>query len=134
MPEEAEIVRKIFELYMQGNGVRKIKKYLEDFRRGPLAGRGVSSLLNKNRCAGFSLGGDGGYADWKLLLLQQRMSLNAFVTALTSEQTVSFMQIWHFQLAAPVALQLQSLQLSREYATINMIKSAQVEAVLHGSF
>lgn len=27
-PEEAEIVRKIFELYIQYNGVRKIKKYL----------------------------------------------------------------------------------------------------------
>lgn len=30
VPEEAEIVRKIFELYVQGNGVRKIKKYLEE--------------------------------------------------------------------------------------------------------
>ena len=29
VPEEAEIVRKIFEFYIQGNGVRKIKKYLE---------------------------------------------------------------------------------------------------------
>ena len=29
VPEEAEIVRKIFELYIQGNGVRKIKKNLE---------------------------------------------------------------------------------------------------------
>ena len=29
-PEEAEIVRKIFELYIQGNGVRKIKRYLEE--------------------------------------------------------------------------------------------------------
>lgn len=29
VPEEAEVVRKIFELYVQGNGVRKIKKYLE---------------------------------------------------------------------------------------------------------
>ena len=29
VPEEAEVVRKIFELYIQGNGVRKIKKYLE---------------------------------------------------------------------------------------------------------
>ena len=29
VPEEAEIVRKIFKLYIQGNGVRKIKKYLE---------------------------------------------------------------------------------------------------------
>lgn len=29
VPEEAEIVRTIFDLYVQGNGVRKIKKYLE---------------------------------------------------------------------------------------------------------
>ena len=29
VPEEAEIVRLIFNLYVQGNGVRKIKKYLE---------------------------------------------------------------------------------------------------------
>ena len=29
VPEEAEIVRKIFGLYIEGNGVRKIKKYLE---------------------------------------------------------------------------------------------------------
>ena len=28
--EEAEVVRKIFELYVQGNGVRKIKRYLEE--------------------------------------------------------------------------------------------------------
>ena len=30
VPEEAEVVRKIFELYVQGNGVRKIKRYLEE--------------------------------------------------------------------------------------------------------
>ena len=30
VPEEAEIVRKIFELYIKGNGVRKIKRYLEE--------------------------------------------------------------------------------------------------------
>ena len=30
VPEEAEIVRKIFYLYLQGNGVRKIKRYLEE--------------------------------------------------------------------------------------------------------
>lgn len=30
VPEEAEIVRKIFDLYIQGNGVRKIKRYLEE--------------------------------------------------------------------------------------------------------
>lgn len=30
VPAEAEIVRKIFDLYVQGNGVRKIKRYLEE--------------------------------------------------------------------------------------------------------
>ena len=30
VPEEAEIVRKIFDLYIQGSGVRKIKRYLEE--------------------------------------------------------------------------------------------------------
>ena len=31
VPEEAEIVRKIFDLYLQGYGIRKIKKYLEEY-------------------------------------------------------------------------------------------------------
>lgn len=39
VPEEAEIVRKIFELYIQGNGVRKIKKYLE--------ARGIKTVTGK---------------------------------------------------------------------------------------
>lgn len=30
VPEEAEIVRKIFDLYVHGNGARKIKRYLEE--------------------------------------------------------------------------------------------------------
>ena len=30
VPEEAAVVRKIFELYLQGNGCRKIKRYLEE--------------------------------------------------------------------------------------------------------
>ena len=30
VPEEAEIVRRIFDLYIHGNGVRKIKRYLEE--------------------------------------------------------------------------------------------------------
>lgn len=30
VPEEAKVVRKIFELYVRGNGVRKIKRYLEE--------------------------------------------------------------------------------------------------------
>lgn len=32
VPEEAEIVREIFDLYLQGNGVREIKRYLEKTR------------------------------------------------------------------------------------------------------
>lgn len=39
VPEEAEIVRKIFELYVQGNGVRKIKRYLEE--------RGIKTATGK---------------------------------------------------------------------------------------
>lgn len=30
VPEEAKVVRKIFDLYIQGNGVRKIKRHLEE--------------------------------------------------------------------------------------------------------
>ena len=30
VPEEAEIVRKIFSLYLEGNGVRKIKRHLKE--------------------------------------------------------------------------------------------------------
>ena len=30
VPEEAEVVRKIVDLYIHGNGVRKIKRYLEE--------------------------------------------------------------------------------------------------------
>ena len=30
VPEEAEVVRKVFDPYVQGNGVRKIKRYLEE--------------------------------------------------------------------------------------------------------
>ena len=30
VPEEADVVRKVFSLYLEGNGVRKIKRYLEE--------------------------------------------------------------------------------------------------------
>ena len=40
MPEEAEIVRKIFDLYIQGNGVRKIKRYLEE--------HGIKTITDKS--------------------------------------------------------------------------------------
>ena len=39
VPEEAEIVRKIFELYVQGNGVRKIKRYLEEHGTKTVTGK-----------------------------------------------------------------------------------------------
>ena len=39
VPEEAEIVKKIFDLYSQGNGVRKIKKYLESHRIKTVTGK-----------------------------------------------------------------------------------------------
>ena len=40
VPEEAEIVRKIFDLYIHGNGVRKIKRYLEE--------PGIKSVIGKS--------------------------------------------------------------------------------------
>ncbi len=40
VPEEATIVKKIFELYLQGNGVRKIKRYLEE--------NGIKTVAGKN--------------------------------------------------------------------------------------
>lgn len=41
VPEEAEIVRKIFALYLQGNGVRKIKRYLEE--------HGIKTVTRKSK-------------------------------------------------------------------------------------
>ena len=40
VPEEAEIVRMIFDLYVQGNGVRKIKKHLE---------QGIKTVTGKSK-------------------------------------------------------------------------------------
>jgi len=40
VPEEAEVVRKIFDMYLAGNGVRKIKKYLES--------NGIKTVTGKN--------------------------------------------------------------------------------------
>lgn len=39
IPEEAEIVRKIFDLYLQGYGVRKIKRYLEEHEIKTVTGK-----------------------------------------------------------------------------------------------
>ena len=49
VPEEAEIVRKIFDLYLQGNGVRKIKRYLEEHGIKTATGREVWSTSTIDR-------------------------------------------------------------------------------------
>ena len=49
VPEEAEIVRKIFELYIQGNGVRKIKKYLESHGIKTVTGKTEGSTSTIDR-------------------------------------------------------------------------------------
>ena len=49
MPEEAEIVRKIFELYLQGNGCRKIKRYLEEHGIKTVTGKSEWSTLTIDR-------------------------------------------------------------------------------------
>ena len=41
IPEEAEIVRLIFDLYLKGNGARKIKKYLEE--------HGIKTVTGKDK-------------------------------------------------------------------------------------
>ena len=43
VPEEAEVVRKVFDLYVQGNGIRKIKRYLED--------HGIKTATGKSECS-----------------------------------------------------------------------------------
>ena len=47
--EEAEIVRKIFELYLQGNGVCKIKRYLEEHEIKTVTGKTVWSTSTIDR-------------------------------------------------------------------------------------
>ena len=49
VPEEAEIVRKIFDLYLQGNGVRKIKRYLEEHGIKTATGKEVWSTSTIDR-------------------------------------------------------------------------------------
>ena len=49
VPEEAEIVRKIFDLYLQGNGVRRIKKYLEEHGIKTVTGKAVWSTSTIDR-------------------------------------------------------------------------------------
>ena len=49
VPEEAEIVRKIFDSYLQGNGVRKIKRYLEEHGITTATGKEVWSTSTIDR-------------------------------------------------------------------------------------
>ena len=49
VPEEAEIVRKIFDLYVQGNGVRKIKRYLEEHGIKTVTGKSEWSTSTVDR-------------------------------------------------------------------------------------
>ena len=49
VPEEAEIVRKIFELYIQGNGVRRIKRYLEELGIKTVTGKSEWSTSTIDR-------------------------------------------------------------------------------------
>lgn len=49
IPEEAQIVRKIFDLYIQGNGVRKIKKYLEAYDIKTVSGKSEWSTSTIDR-------------------------------------------------------------------------------------
>ena len=58
VPEEAEIVRKIFDLYIQGSGVRKIKRYLEDHGIKTVTGKTewststIDRMLNNEKYVG----------------------------------------------------------------------------------
>lgn len=58
VPEEAEIVRIIFDLYVQGNGVRKIKKHLESHGIKTVTGKSewsastIDRMLSNEKYAG----------------------------------------------------------------------------------
>lgn len=49
VPEEGEIVRKIFDLYLQGNGVRKIKRYLKEHGIKTATGKDIWSTSTIDR-------------------------------------------------------------------------------------
>lgn len=49
IPEEAKIVQKIFDLYIQGNGVRKIKRYLEEHGIKTVTGKSAWSTSTIDR-------------------------------------------------------------------------------------
>lgn len=49
VPEETEVMRKIFGLYIQGNGVRKIKRYLEEHEIKTVTGKAEWSTSTIDR-------------------------------------------------------------------------------------
>ena len=49
VPEEAEIVRKIFDRYIQGNGIGKIKRYLEEYEIKTITGESEWSTSTIDR-------------------------------------------------------------------------------------
>ena len=54
--EEAEIIRKIFDLYIQGNGVRKIKRYLEELGIKTVTGKREWSTSTIDRMLNCAIG------------------------------------------------------------------------------
>lgn len=98
VPEEAEVVRKIFDLYVQGSGVRKIKKYLEFHGIKTVTGKSewststIDRMLSNEKYAGDVLMQKTHTPDFltgkkeknqgqveKYLAEAQRISLNSFV-------------------------------------------------------
>ena len=67
VPEEAEIVRKIFELYIQGNGVRRIKRYLEE--------RGIKTVTGKS--------------EWSTSTIDRMLSNEKYTGRVLLQKTVS---------------------------------------------
>ena len=65
VPEEAEIVRKIFELYIQGNGVRRIKRYLEE--------RGIKTVTGK--------------AEWSTSTIDRMLSNEKYIGEVRMQKT-----------------------------------------------
>ena len=49
VPKEAEVVRKIFDLYLQGNGCRKIKRWLEEHNVKTVTGKSEWSTSTIDR-------------------------------------------------------------------------------------
>ena len=70
--EEAEIMRKIFDLYIQGNGFRKIKKYLESHGIKTVTGKSewststIDRMLSNEKYAGDDAEDlHAGFPDWQ---------------------------------------------------------------------